>query len=351
MSWIRSMATVGVVAMLLGPSALAAPKRPKVPPSPEEQQIKESGYSGWRLKWSNINQVGDRNLCGGLDFYSLERQMAMGKQVAQQIMRTSKLIRDPVVTEYVNRVGQNIALNSDSHVPFTFHVIDSDVVNSFALPGGFVFVNSGLILHAGDEAELASVMGHEIAHVAACHGAKQQTKSALVQLAMIPLSIALPYGWAGYGIYQGLNAAIPLAFLKFSRTDESQADYLGLEYMYKAGYDPNAFPGFFEKIEAQEKRQPGSVSRFFSDHPTTPDRIRAIQKEIATILPPRQEYVVDTSEFEQVKARLERIEDHTQLQAESSNRPTLRNKSQTKDSDPGPPVLKHRTEAPQNSQP
>jgi predicted Zn-dependent protease len=313
---------------------------------------------------ADVNAIGNRNVGKGLDFYSLEREIALGKSLAQQVERSAKLIDDPVVTEYVNRVGQNLVRNSDARVPFTIKVIDSDEVNAFALPGGFFYVNSGLILRAGDEAELAGVMAHEIAHVAARHATKNATKSQLVQLASIPLIMLGPGGWAGYGIYQGLNFAIPLSFLKFSRDEEHQADYLGLQYMYKTGYDPNAFVSFFERIEADEKHQPGTVSRLFSTHPPTPDRIRAIQKEIATILPARDEYIEDTSEFDRVKARLRRIENRSKLQDNAPGRPTLRTRTDQKpgagsnskngdssDSDPGRPTLKHRTEAPENQQP
>jgi predicted Zn-dependent protease len=332
MRLMHSLVVAEAVAALFCAAALATPTPPTVQPTDqpvsEKQLVQDSGYTGWRHKWANINQVGDRNLCGGLDFYSLQHQIDMGRQIAQRVMQSSRLIKDSVVTEYINRIGQNIVRNSDARVPFTFRVVDSDEINAFALPGGFVFVNSGLILRAGNEAQLASVMSHEIAHVDACHGAKQASKSDLTQIAMVPLAIMLPYGWAGYGIYEGVNAAIPLAFLKFSREDESQADFLGLEYMYKTGYDPNAFVSFFEKLEAQERRQPGTVSRFFADHPATPDRISAIQKEISTILPPRSEYVVDTSDFEHVKHRLQLDESHTKLRL-NQGRPTLKRRTNT----------------------
>lgn len=350
--WMRPLATWGAVVILAGGTAFASPTRSGSRQLSEKQLIKESGYSGWRKKWANINQIGHRSLCGGLDFYSLQHQIAMGRQIAHKVIRTSRMIKDPIVTEYINRLGQNLVLNSDARVPYNFRVINSDVVNAFALPGGFVFVDSGLILHADDEAELASVLSHEIAHVAACHGAKQATKADIAQLAMIPLSVMLPYGLAGYGIYEGVNAAVPLAFLKFSREDESQADYLGLEYMYKAGYDPGAFVSFFEKVEKEDRRHPGHVAPFFSDHPTTPNRIRAIQKEMATILPPRREYVVDTSKFERVKHRL-KLDESGRLVLPKKNKPTLyprtrpaptgRQKTAGKQTlNDNPPILKHR---------
>lgn len=277
---------------------------------------------------ADVNAIGNRNVGKGLDFYSIEHEIALGKQLSQEVEKTAKFINDPVVVEYVNRVGQNLVRNSDAQVPFTIKVIDSDEVNAFALPGGFFYVNSGLILHADEESELAGVMAHEIAHVCARHGTKQQTKGTIVQMASIPAMIFIPYSMAGYAMYQAMNFGIPLAFLKFSRGDEAEADYLGMQYMYKAGYDPNSFVSFFEKIESDEKKQPGTIPKVFSDHPPTPDRIASIQKEIATILPPRDQYIVSTSEFDSVKRRLEMIENNMKLQdAKNPNKPTLRKRT------------------------
>src|SRR5580658_8227285 len=277
---------------------------------------------------ADVSAIGNRTSVGhGLNFYSLEHEIALGKQLSAEVERQAKFINDPVVTEYVNRVGQNLVRNSDAQVPFTIKVIDSDVVNAFALPGGFFYVNSGLMLHADEESELAGVMAHEIAHVCARHGTRQETKSTIVQLASIPAMIFIPYSWAGYAIYQGMNFAIPLTFLKFSRGDEAEADYLGLQYMYKAGYDPNAFVSFFEKVQADEKKQPGTIPKVFSTHPPTPDRIEAIQKEIATILPARDQYIVTTSEFDTVKARLQMIEQNIKVKDNNPNKPTLRKKT------------------------
>src|ERR1700687_84526 len=312
----------------------------------------------------DVNAVGNRNVGKGVNLYSLEREIALGKGAAQEVERSAKMITDPVVTEYVNRVGQNLVRNSDAKVPFTIKVIDSDEINAFALPGGFFYVNSGLILHADEEAELAGVMSNEIAHVAARHGTKQATKGEIMQWATIPLILLGPGGWAGYGLYQGLNLAIPIGFLKFSRDAEREADYLGLQYMYKAGYDPNAFASFFEKIEAEERRHPGSIPKVFSTHPPTPDRVQKAQEEIATILPARDEYVVTTSEFDLVKSRLRRIENKNKLDDKKSagDKPTLRTRTEQAppasttgsqqpqsggsgdDSDPDRPVLKKRTD-------
>ncbi|HEU5452563.1 MAG TPA: M48 family metallopeptidase [Terriglobales bacterium] len=294
----------------------------------------------------DVSAIGNRNVgCGkGVgNWYSLEKQVAMGKEFAQQVESTSKVIQDPVITEYVNRVGQNIVRNSDAQVPFTIKVIDSDDVNAFALPGGFFYVNSGLILAADNEAELAGVMAHEIGHVAACHAAREQTRGQLVNLASIPLIMV--GGGLGYAIQTAAGLALPMSFLKFSRGFESQADYLGLEYMYKSGYDPQAFLSFFEKLEAKEKKKPGFMDKTFSTHPLTPDRITKAQDEIATILPPRPQYVLNTSEFDDVKARLAAIEGRHRIQNQKNDgRPTLRRTTGSDKSagDDSPPVLKRR---------
>ena len=271
------------------------------------------------------NQIGNRNVGKGVNFYSIEKEIALGKQLAQQVERQAKIITDPVIAEYVNRIGQNLVRNSDAKVPFTIKVIDSDEVNAFALPGGFFFVNSGLILKADSEAELAGVMGHEIAHVAARHGTKAATRSELAQIGMLAAAIAVPYSWTGIGIREGASMMIPVAFLRFSRANEREADHLGLQYMYKAGYDPTAFVDFFEKIETLEKRKPGSVAKVFESHPPTDDRIRVAQEEIEKDLPPRPEYVVNTSEFNDVKARLAMLRGRRKLDpTPGANRPTLR---------------------------
>lgn len=299
---------------------------------------------------ADVNAIGNRNVGKGLDFYSLQKEIEIGKQLSQEVDKSAKFINDPIVDEYVNRVGQNLVRNSDARVPFTIKVIDSDQVNAFALPGGFFYVNSGLILHADEESELAGVMAHEIAHVCARHGTKQQTKGDIMQLASIPAMIFIPYSWAGYAMYEGMNLAIPMTFLKFSRDDEREADYLGLQYMYKAGYDPNSFISFFEKVEALEKKQPGTIPKYFSTHPPTPDRIAAAQKEIAEILPPRNEYIVTTSEFDMVKRRLQMIEMNEKV-TNGRNGPTLRKRTKnptagdgSSDDDSGRPTLQRRPE-------
>jgi predicted Zn-dependent protease len=270
----------------------------------------------------NPDQIGNRDVGKGLNFYSLDREIALGKQIAQEVERNAKFVNDPVVSEYVNRLGQNLVRNSDAKVPFTIKVIDSDDINAFALPGGFFFVNTGLILKTADEAELAGVMAHEIAHVAARHGTRQATRGELINYGSIPLIFM--GGWAGFAIREAAGVAVPLGFLKFSRGMEAEADMLGLEYMYKAGYDPTAFVDFFEKIETLEKRKPGAVSKVFSTHPLTGDRVRAAQKEIEQDLKPQPEYVVDTSEFETVKGRLAMLQNRPKDAGQDPNKPRLR---------------------------
>jgi predicted Zn-dependent protease len=301
-----------------------APSANTPPPNTEPAQVHVKQGSV-----EDVNAVGTRNIGGrGVgNWYSTEGEIKMGKQYADQIEKSTKLINDPVVTEYVNRIGQNIVKNSDCKVPFTIKVIDTDEINAMALPGGFFYVNSGLILAADEEAELAGVMAHETAHVCAHHAAREMTRMNYVQLGSIPLIMMTGYSWTGYGIYEAINIAIPMTFLMFSREFEGQADYLGVQYMYRAGYDPQAFVTFFEKIQNLEKQKPGAVAKAFSNHPQTPDRIAHTQEEIAKILPAKDEYLVTTSEFDDVKARLARIENKRKLMDPKSGKPTLRRAS------------------------
>jgi beta-barrel assembly-enhancing protease len=345
----------GAVAVLLALALFPCPALPQE--SKDDKPVTDADiHSGDKVgkDIDNVDKIGSRNVgcnTGLVNWYNLDKQIALGKQFSMQVERSSKLIDDPVVTEYVNRVGQNLVRNSDAKVPFTIKVIDSDEVNAFALPGGYFYVNSGLILAADEEAQLAGVMAHEIGHVCACHAARGATRGNIMQLATIPL-IFVPMGYPVYiATQEGLSLAVPLTFLKFSRGYEAQADYLGVQYMYKAGYDPNAYVTFFEKIQALEKRRPGSVAKVFSTHPPTPDRIQKSQEEIARILPEKEQYITTTSEFDMVKARLVQIENRKKPLNMGETKPTLRTKTeQGKDkkdpnsTDDDRPTLKRRPE-------
>jgi beta-barrel assembly-enhancing protease len=309
------------------PSTPASPA-PAPTPSGSTQASPDATMPGVKPgSIDDVNAVGTRDIGGrGLgNWYSTETEIGMGKQYSMQLQKSVKFVDDPVVVEYVNRIAQNLVKNSDAKVPFTIKVIDSDEVNAMALPGGFMFVNSGLILTADDEAEMAGVIAHEISHVAAHHAVREQTRMNYAQLGTIPLIFI--GGWTGYGIYEAAQIGIPITFLSFSRGFEAQADFLGVQYMYRAGYDPQAFVTIFEKLENLEKTKPHLISKAFSSHPQTPDRIEATQKEIATLLPPRAEYVVTTSEFDDVKARLARIENKRKPNDGKASQPTLRRAS------------------------
>lgn len=270
----------------------------------------------------DIEAIGERNVGKGMNWYSIEKEIGLGKGLAQEIERQAKIVDDPVISEYVNRIGQNLVRNSDCQFPVTIKVIDTDEPNAMALPGGFFYVNTGLLTLAENESEIAGVMGHEIAHIAARHGTKQATRGQLANLATIPLIFM--GGWTGYGIRQAASIAIPMGFLKFSRGFEEEADLLGLQYMYKAGYDPNGFVDFFEKLEAMNKRKRGTIAEWFSSHPPTGDRIIKAQSNIEQLLKERPEYVVTTSEFDDVKSRILMLQNRRKATPQDPNRPTLR---------------------------
>lgn len=333
-----------VLAILSIGLSIAAVAQEEVPPVPETAKIKAGSID-------DVSAIGTRNIGGrGIgNWYSPESEVNMGRQYAAQVERSTKFVTDPVITEYVNRIAQNLVRNSDAKIPFTIKVIDADDINAFALPGGFFYVNSGLILAADTESELAGVMAHEISHVIAHHAARQMTRSQYAQLGTIPLIFV--GGAVGYGAYEAASIGIPVAFMKFSRGFEAQADYLGVQYLYKSGYDPQSFIAFFEKIKAMEKRKPGTISKVFADHPPTEDRIEHSQLEIARILPPRAQYVTDTSEFQDVKARLAHLENRKKVDDEKNpDRPSLRRASSSdsddkagkKSGDDAPPTLSRR---------
>ena len=270
-------------------------------PGPEAPQIHKPKHNGGK---DDIQAIGNRKIGGrGIgNWYSLESEIGIGREYSQEVEATIKLVEDPVVTEYVNRIAQNLISNSDAKVPFTIKVIDSEDINAFAFPGGFLFVNYGVILAAENEAELAGVMAHEIAHVAARHATRQMTRTQIFNLASIPLIFV--GGGVGLAVREAVGLAIPFSTTKFERSFEAEADYLGVEYLYKTGYDPQALISFFERVQSEERQKPGFVAKAFSTHPQTSDRIRKTQREIDEILPARETYLLSTSEFAEVKSRL-----------------------------------------------
>lgn len=331
--WARTFLLLVALAI---PQGLAAEAGKREPKNPKE----------------DVEAIGERDVGKGINFYSIEKEIALGRQLAEEVERSAKIVDDAMISEYVNRIGQNLVRNSDARVPFTIKVIESDEVNAFALPGGFFFVNTGILKLAESEAELAGVMAHEIAHVTARHGTRQATRGEIANLATIPLIFL--GGWSGYGIQQAANFAIPMTFLKFSRNFEREADFLGTQYLYNSGYDPTAMVQFFERLQAQEKSKKNALAKVFSSHPMTEGRIRLVQETMDELLPARPEYAVNTSEFEEIKARLERVQARRYTADEEPNRPTLRRKAPNgtiepgdeqpgeEDDDEGPPVLKRR---------
>jgi predicted Zn-dependent protease len=303
-------------------------------------------------KKKDVDAIGERRVARR-SIISQEKEIAIGKQYASEIDRQAKMLTDPVVNEFVNRLAQNVARNSDLTIPLTVKVIDSPELNAFALPGGFLYVNSGLVMAADEEAQVAGVVAHEIAHVAARHWASQMTRATLLQYAMIPL-IFIPMSYpVYYGVMEAYMNGVPLAFLKFNRGAEAEADLLGLQYMYKAGYDPSAYVTFFSKVIEQDRRSPGSVPTIFASHPPTPERILKSEEEIKAILPKRAQYLVSTSEFDDVKARLQSIMS-LKKKGDKKEGPTLRKREtgeqagteptpgEKKQDEEKPPVLRRR---------
>jgi hypothetical protein len=282
--------------------------------------------------------IGKRNINKGLWgklAAGTDKEVKMGRMLAAQVDKEAKFVDDPVITEYVNRVGQNIVLHSDAKVPFTIRVVDSDEVNAFALPGGFFYVNKGLILAADNEAELAGVMAHEIAHVAARHAMENERKMEVMDYGMLA-GMILGGPIVSNVLYNGGQFFEGMAFLKFSRGAEEEADRLGVQYMWAAGYDPGAMATMFEKLEAKNKKKPGTISKMFQDHPAPADR-RASALALAARFPEREEYVISSSEFQRVKNRLLRL---------SNARAASSTIASSDDGTPGRPTLKRRQPTP-----
>ncbi|MBI3654597.1 MAG: M48 family metalloprotease [Acidobacteria bacterium] len=332
---LKRVAILLLAAMIGSPATLFARDKNDSKDTKKPDPPAAAATKGKLSEKENPELIGKRNINKQLlpNFYSLEKEVALGRQLAAQVDRQAKFIDDPMVVEYINRIGQNIVLHSDAKVPFTIKVLDSDDVNAFALPGGFFYVNKGLILAADNEAEIAGVMAHEIAHVAARHGVEQDSKAQLANFAMIPL-IFMSGGLAAIA-YQAAQIGVPLAFLKFSRGAENEADMLGAQYSWASGYDPNNLTTFFEKLEKKDKSKPGTLSKLFRTHPLTPDRIENVRNLVARF-PERDEYIVNTSEFLKVKNHLlaitnARVVDQAGNRSDGPQRPTLKRRKEGED--------------------
>jgi predicted Zn-dependent protease len=292
-------------------------------------------------KHDNIEDIGNRDVSGRVfkifpNFISLEREIELGAEVAKEFEQTARLMEDPVITEYVDRIGQDIVKHSDAKVPFHIKVVDSDEVNAFAFPGGYFYVNKGLILEAENESELAGVMAHEISHVTARHATARMSKGQILQIAAIPALFVGGY-WAQMGIQNALGLGINLELMGITRESEREADQLGIQYLWNTGYDPNGFVTFFEKMKKEEKNKPSRLAGWFRTHPSTDDRIVAALDE-QRFLPEKDYYIVNTSEFNRVKARLQSIENAKEAEQEEINsyeqkRPTLKRRTPGSDGD------------------
>jgi hypothetical protein len=350
---------LGVSLWVSSIAALAAPQQPQSKDQPQGQSQPASSQPGQNSGTANAPEqtasnkkplstgedptmIGKRNINKGIwsggiiGAKGTEAEVREGRMLAAQVDKEAKFVDDPIITEYVNRVGQNIVLHSDAKVPFTIKVIDSDEVNAFALPGGFFYVNKGLVLAADNEAELAGVMAHEIAHVCARHAMENEAKMRALDYGMLA-GILLGGGIISNVLYNGGSFFEGMAFLKFSRSAEEEADKLGVQYMWAAGYDPNAMATMFEKLEAKNKKKPGTISRMFADHPAPADR-RAAALALAARFPERDEYVISSSEFQRVKNRLLRLSN-----ARATSSGTI---AGADDGQPGRPTLKRRQPTP-----
>lgn len=311
-----------VIALLANPLAAKTKDVPRtVPPAESQKQDHDKDVVSPRnAEKYDIERIGARGIGHGLNFYSLKREHQLGLNMAAAFDRNTKLVTDPVVNEYVNRIAQRIVRNSDAVVPFTVKVIDSgDLPRAYGLPGGFLYVDSALILASDGEAELATVMAHEIAHVAARHATRALTRKDMTNILG---SMAMIAGPAGIAAEDAGGLAGPLSVKKFYRDAEYEADLLGIEYSYASGYDPQAYLGALEKLHALElKKQEefakipgfrlaskvpfhGKIARSFASYPLTEERIDRLHSELSTYLPPRKDYILDTDEFQDVKAHL-----------------------------------------------
>jgi Zn-dependent protease with chaperone function len=292
----------------------------------------------------DVNRIGHRGIGHGFNIYSQKREHQLGQNLAAAFDSSSRIVNDPVLNDYVNRLAQKIVRNSDAEIPFTVRLIDSsEIPRAYGLPGGFLYVDSALIFAAESEAELAGVMAHEIAHVAARHATRALTRKDLFH---VTGSLSMLAGPVGIVLQDAGGVAGPLSVKKFSRDSEYEADLLGIEYAYTAGYDPEALLSALEKLHALEASRaamfakiPGyhfasklpfhsQVARGFSNYPLLEERIRRLQLEITTFLPDRKDYIVDTNEFQDIKERLLSLQGPVHLRRHGE------------DEDPRAPVLR-----------
>lgn len=251
---------------------------------------------------ANITAIGHRRITHATNLYSLEREKQLGKALSEEVERTSKLLTDPAITEYVDRVAQTVAKNSDARMPITVRVIDSDSVDAFTLPGGYQYVSRGLLLRLAGEGELASVLARGIAHTALRSSTTLATRADILQISTVPLSNSAP----GNSFPSDAALAVPLTSLEMHRDDELDADYFGVQYLYKTGYDPECFLDFVQRIWGSGATAT-KVPAAFSAYPPLDERLAALRSEISKILPPRDGATVSTPEFDAFEERLRTI--------------------------------------------
>jgi len=293
-------------------------------------QFKPSGAD------EDINAIGHRNVGKGVNLFSLDREKKLGEQLSKEVERSSKLLDDPVITEYLNRIAQKIAANSDARVPVSIRLIDSDTINGFVLPGGFQYINTDLLLQAENEGELAGVLARGIAHTALRSSTKEATKGELMELSTVPLTILGPAGWGGYGIYQGLNLSIPITYLRFHRDAQRAADFYALQYLYKSGYDPECLVRLLERGPSQPPAAT-KIPETFSEFPPLPERLASMKKEIAKLLPHQDTAIVDAAEFQQIQERLRGLKSRETVGPSAlPGKPTLRKRTDPTPTTPSP---------------
>jgi beta-barrel assembly-enhancing protease len=234
----------------------------------------------------------------GFNLFTKAQDVQLGQENAAQVRKQMVLIRDPFLNEYVTRVGKRLVSAreaQESGFPFTFEVVADPSINAFALPGGPMFINTGLLRAVDNEAQLAGVMGHEMSHVILRHSTNQASKSRLIELPAVLGSEMAGSSMMGRLAALGIDAGANSVLLKFSRSAESQADLMGSHLMAEAGYNPREMARFFEKLNTQ-----GSHGlQFLSDHPNPDHREKAIEEEAHRL--PQQNYGYDTGEFQRMK--------------------------------------------------